>query len=146
MNLLFAQNYNFFAYVGHLFYNFLCIFAGVKKRLFLYYIVLFLLLLVGCKRTPENPKPDNLIDSAKLTDMMTEQLVIESVIFFAPPDSNKIALSIHLYNDFLLKHHVTKEQYNQSVAYYFADREQSNVIMHRISDRLIAEREEKLKE
>ncbi len=102
--------------------------------------------MFGCKKKAEIPEPTNLIDKATLTNMMTEQLEIESLIFFSPPDTNKRELSIHLYNDFLLRHHVTKEQYSASVSYYFSNKEQSNEILQQVSDNLIAKRQAILNE
>lgn len=120
----------------------------MKNRYFIVGIFLVLTTFIGCKNKSV-PEPDNLIAKDSIVGMLSDQLVIEASVFFMQPDTadlNRKKPSVALYNDFFLKHHITQEQYRESVGYYFSDSEQAKEIMRNVADTLSARRQRLVKE
>ena len=83
--------------------------------------------------------PADLIGEDTIVQMVTEQLVIESTIFNAPPTYDKDGLARALYSQFFEKHNVTVPRYRASITYYFADKERMDDIMMQAKARIDAE-------
>ena len=64
--------------------------------------------------------------------MMTEQLIMESVIFEMPQDTNKQEISEKAYAAWFQKYKVTREQFEQSVDYYCSDDMDAERIMTKV--------------
>lgn len=99
---------------------------------FLFVLSAVTLLFASCKREEVKMPPANLIEEDKMVEMVTEQLTMESMIFFAPQDTNKAKMTYSAYAAWFQKYGVTSEQFETSVQYYFADREMGANLMHRV--------------
>lgn len=99
--------------------------------------LLFLaLVLCACNKKQLTPRPDNLIEFEKMVDIMAESYVIESMVYFLPPDSDKTTITRSLYSDFFLKNNITKDQYNASIKYYLAEKNSAELLLKNVSDKI----------
>lgn len=90
------------------------------------------LLLVACRQDIERQQPANLIPEEKVIEMMTEQLILESVIFEMPQDTNKQVVAEKAYAAWFQKYKVTPQQFEQSVDYYCSDDQDAERIMTKV--------------
>lgn len=99
-------------------------------------ILLALSLLVSCNKKQLQKKPAQLIPVEKMTDIIAESYLIESMINFSSGDSSKQALTQNLYADLFRKYGITKEQYISSITYYLSEKDQANEILTESSEKL----------
>ena len=119
-------------------FQFICTFAAVKK-IAQFCLFVPLLFLTACSSKPAVEPPADLIGEDTIVQMVTEQLVIESTIFNAPPDYDKNGLTRALYSQLFDKYNVTVPRYRSSLTYYFADKERMNDILSRAKERIDAQ-------
>lgn len=95
-----------------------------------------LLTVAACSKTELRIKPAHLIPEDKFVEMVTEQLVMESVIFYASPEIDKAKLTRSSYAEWMKKYGITREAYETSVNYYFTNEDDSERIMNRVRENL----------
>ena len=98
-----------------------------------------LLLLTACAPKPKVEPPADLIGKDTIVQIITEQLIIESTIFNAPPVYDKDGLSRALYPQLFEKYNVTAPRYRSSITYYFTDKEQMNDILTQAKEKIDAQ-------
>ena len=113
------------------------------KKIVRFCLFVPLLLLVSCTSKPVVTPPADLIGEDTMVQMIAEQLIVESIVFNAPPDCNKEELSRAHYSQFFEKYNVTVPRYNSSLTYYFADKKRMEDIMAR-AKALIDQKKESL--
>ena len=116
------------------------IFAVVKNRPFLLAFLVIATLFVACNKKQLTPKPDHLIPFNQMVEIMAESYLIESMIYFLPPDSDKIVITQTLYNDLFVKNNISKNQYNSSIKYYLADKISAEKLLNAVSDQIATKR------
>ena len=88
-----------------------------------------LLFLAACSSKPAVEPPSDLIGRDTIVQMVSEQLVIESTVFNAPPNYDKDGLTRALYSQMFEKYNIDVPRYRASLSYYFADKERMNDIL-----------------
>jgi hypothetical protein len=114
----------------------------VKNRPLLLALLVFATLFVACNKKRLTPKPDHLIPFNQMVEVMADSYLIESMIYFLPPDSNKITITQTLYNDLFVKNKISKNQYNSSIKYYLADQILAEKLLNAVSDKISTKRKQ----
>jgi hypothetical protein len=106
-----------------------------------FYIVLILIAMVvsSCNKKQLMPKPSNLIPYDNMVVIIADSYVIESMVYYLSPDSDKVAITKSLYYDLFNKNNITKEQFTSSISYYLAEKSSAEKLLKSVSDN-IAER------
>ena len=106
-----------------------------------FYIVLILIAMVvsSCNKKQLMPKPNNLIPYDNMVVIIADSYVIESMVYYLSPDSDKVAITKSLYYDLFNKNNITKEQFTSSISYYLAEKSSAEKLLKSVSDN-IAER------
>lgn len=111
-------------------FQFIRTFAAVKKViLFCLFVPLFL--FVSCKGKPLVTPPDDLIEEDTIVQMIADQLIVESVVFNAPPQYDKETLAQAHYALLFEKYKIPIDRYRSSLTYYFGDKERMERVMNR---------------
>lgn len=63
--------------------------------------------------------------------MIADQLILESLVFNAPPEFDKESLAQAQYSQFFDKYNVTVPRYRSSLTYYFTDKKRMEDMMTR---------------
>lgn len=113
------------------------------KKVVLFCLFVPLFFLVSCTKKPVVALPADLISEDTIVQMLSEQLVVESLVFNAPPEYNKEELSWAQYSQLFEKYHIEIPRYCSSLEYYFADKERMEDILNR-AKALIDEKKEAL--
>ena len=104
------------------------------------YLFIFILLLSSCYNTHDGekiPKPDDLIDRNKLVLVITDMEIAESTIKEKQNLGQEIdGLQEGYYFAIFEKHEITKEQFENSMAYYKQDLDELNDIYEEVITRL----------
>ena len=91
----------------------------MKFRLLIFFLVLF---FAGCKS--RNKIPQNILPQAKmqavLQDMIRADKFLTDFVFIKDTSLNKDTASIKLYEQVFRIHHISKENFQQSFAFYRA--------------------------
>lgn len=109
----------------------------MKRGHRLLFLPLLLLLLSCCDHKPERHRPPELIEESKMVEMLTDQLLIEAVIFEMPVDSNKQVFTRQYYAGWFKKYNVTQKQFEESLDYYFNDDKDVERIMTQVQKNLV---------
>lgn len=102
-------------------------------------LLLPLLFLASCSPKAKVEPFADLIGEDTIVQMVSEQLVIESTIFNAPPTYDKDGLTRALYSQLFEKYNVTVPRYKSSLSYYFADKERMDDILKRAQAKIDAQ-------
>ena len=97
-----------------------------------------MLFLAACSSKPMVEPPADLIGEDTVVQLVAEQLVIESMVFNAPPEYNKDVLTRALYSQLFEKYNVTIPRYRSSLTYYFTDQKKMNDILTQAKARIDA--------
>ena len=123
-------------------FQFIRTFAAVKK-IVRFCLLLPLLLLYACSSKPVVEPPADLVGEDTIVQLIAEQLIVEALVFNAPPEYDKGELTRAYYSQLFDKYHITIPRYRSSLAYYFADKERMEDILNRAKD-LIDKKKESL--
>ena len=80
--------------------------------------------------------PADLIPEDTMAFLISEQLVIESTIFNAPPEYDRNALAREFYSQFFDQYGISVPRYQSSISYYFSDKDRMSGIMSRAKARI----------
>ena len=119
-------------------FHFIRTFAAVKKTA-RFCLLLSLLFLASCSSKPVVEAPADLIGEDTIVQMVTEQLVIESTVFNAPPTYDKDGLTRALYSQLFEKYHVSIPRYRSSLTYYFSDKKRMEKILTQAKEKIDAQ-------
>ena len=93
----------------------------------------------GSKNSPKTQKPDNLISKEKITDIMLDVYIVESVIYLKSQRGIDIGLYATVYyNSTFKKHNVTRKQFTSSLAYYLETDNNASSLFLDVINRLVA--------
>lgn len=107
--------------------------------------LLILTLFSGCRKTVQTERPADLIPYEKMVDVTTEAYIIESMIYFLPPDSDKVGLSRSMYYHMFDENNISKEQYVSSINYYLAEKKSAEKFLRAVQDEISVKRDDYLK-
>ena len=103
-------------------------------------VVIILLTIVGfisCKKNKNISikKPEQLIEKSKLSKVITEAYIIESVIYFKAQRGGDYTLYTTVYYNALFKKYgISKRQFNESLKYYIeTDKDVSELFLYAIN-------------
>lgn len=99
-------------------------------------LLLITVLFCACNKKQLTPKPDHLIPFDKMVNVMAESYVIESMVYYLPPDSDKTTITRSLYSDLFTKNKITKDQFNASIKYYLAEKTSAERILNAVSNKI----------
>jgi len=99
-----------------------------------------LLTITGCHKKQIMDKPERLIPYDKLINIIVDSYLIESYVYMAPADSDKIEMTKALYYDMFTRYKVTKAEFVSSIDYYFGDEDLANKMMAEASKRFAEKR------
>ncbi len=111
----------------------------MKMRRFFIVLMLLSVTLSGCNKKQLMPKPNNLIPYDNMVLIIADSYVIESMVYYLSPDSDKVTITKSLYYDLFNKYNITKEQFTSSISYYLAEKSSAEKLLKSVSDN-IAER------
>jgi len=111
----------------------------MKMRRFFIVFMLLCVTLSGCNKKQLMPKPNNLIPYDNMVLIIADSYVIESMVYYLSPDSDKVTITKSLYYDLFDKYNITKEQFTSSISYYLAEKSSAEKLLKSVSDN-IAER------
>lgn len=95
---------------------------------------------IGCNNAEtELTKPANLIEESTFTDMIAEQLIIESTIFYAPAEENKKEIANKFYEEWIEKYNVTPDIFQDNIDYYFGTEKSAEKIMNEVKEKIQAQ-------
>lgn len=104
-----------------------------------------LLILWGCSPV-EPPKPENLIPQDKFVEILEDIHIGDAILSNLQRHNRKEKIiARHYYNSIYEKHDITREQFDQSMAYYAAQPEQLDGIHSQVVKN-ITEKKERLSE
>ena len=106
-------------------------------RIFLFLPLLF---LAACSSKPVVKPPADLIGKDTIVQIVADQLIVESLVFNAPPQYNKDTLTRALYAQLLEKYNITIPRYQSSLTYYFSDKKRMEDIMNRAKSQIDAKK------
>ena len=101
------------------------------KKIVRFCLLLPLLLLYACSSKPVVEPPADLVGEDTIVQLIAEQLIVEALVFNAPPEYDKGELTRAYYSQLFDKYHITIPRYRSSLAYYFADKERMEDILNR---------------
>ena len=110
----------------------------MKKIAWFGFVLLLVLASVSCTKKSAVTPPADLISEDTIVQMITEQMILESFVFNAPPQYNKDALSQAHYSQLFEKYNVTIPRYRSSLSYYLSDKERMVNIMNRVKSQIEA--------
>jgi hypothetical protein len=106
--------------------------------------IAFFILMVGCndkKRVME--KPDNLINRITLVNILAESYLIESTLQVTPTDTvHKDELSRRYYKDLFDRYHITRDQFESSIAYYISEEKSAEKLLNDASAMIVNKKRE----
>ena len=107
-----------------------------KLKIGLVFLVISFMFLNGCQKKRVVPPPPNLIPYDSMVVILEETFIIESIVYYTPPDSDRLSVTRSLYADLFKQHGITKEQYVSSINYYLADKERAEDLLRSVTDRI----------
>lgn len=112
----------------------------MKRNRYFIAITLIALLVSGCNKKQLMHKPDNLIPFDNMVKVISDSYVIESMIYYISPDSDKVSITRSLYSDLFNRYNITKEQYTSSIKYYLAEKSSADKLLKSVSDNIAVRR------
>ena len=103
------------------------------KRTVVLYVICMLLLCAACDR-----KPKGLIEEAQMTELLTDAYQLEGFYAVERGMDSVItdAVIVATYDSIFAKHGVTRQQFDESMAYYMRHSDKFEVIHKRVVERL----------
>jgi hypothetical protein len=117
----------------------------MKKTKVITLLFFVLVTIAGCHKKQILEKPERLIPYDKLVNIIADSYLIESNVYMAPQDSDRVVMSKELYYDMFKSYKVTKDEFIASINYYLGDEDLANKMMAEASDRLAKKRKEYFK-
>ena len=90
----------------------------------------------GCQKKKVMPPPPNLIPYDSMVVILEKTFIIESIIYYTPPDSDRLSATRTLYADLFNQYGITKEQYISSINYYLADKSRAEQLLRDVSEKI----------
>lgn len=112
----------------------------VKQKHALIAILVITVLLSACNKKQLMPKPSNLIPYDMMVNVMAESYVIESMVYYLSPDSDKVTITRSLYSNLFNKYNITNDQFRTSIKYYLAEKSSADKILKSVSDNISEKR------
>lgn len=100
-----------------------------------------MLLIVSCNKTIQTEKPSDLIPYNQMIDITTQAYIIESMLYFLPPDSDKVTISRSMYYNMFEENKISKEQYVSSINYYLAEKKSAEKFLRAVQDKISIQRD-----
>lgn len=107
-----------------------------KLKIGLVFLVIPFLLLNGCQKKKVMPPPPDLIPYDSMVVILEKTFIIESIIYYTPPDSDRLSATRTLYADLFNQYGITKEQYISSINYYLADKSRAEQLLRDVSEKI----------
>jgi hypothetical protein len=112
----------------------------VKQKHTLIGLFIIAVLLSACNKKQLMPKPNNLIPYDKMVDIMAESYVIESMVYYLSPDSDKVTITRSLYSNLFNEYNITNDQFRTSIKYYLAEKSSADKILQSVSENIAEKR------
>lgn len=112
----------------------------VKQKHALIAIFVITVLLSACNKKQLMPKPNNLIPYDKMVNVMAESYVIESMVYYLSPDSDKVTITRSLYSNLFNKYNISNDQFRTSIKYYLAEKSSADKILKSVSENISEKR------
>lgn len=101
-----------------------------------------LIFVSSCNKTIQTEKPSDLIPYKQMIDITTQAYIIESMIYFLPPDSNKATISRSMYYNMFEENKISKDQYVSSINYYLAEKKSAEKFLRAVQDKISIQRDQ----
>ena len=112
------------------------------KKIIFYFLLLLALFSACSKKKQIIPKPNNLIPYDTMTVIMSETFLIEGMLYYLPPDSDRTASALSVYSDLFARYNISKDQFISSVRYYLADKTTSEELLTKVAQIVEAKKDE----
>lgn len=110
----------------------------------LVFLAIAMVFFVGCndkKRVME--KPDHLINRITLVNILAESYLIESTLQVSPTDTIlKDELARRYYKELFDRYHITREQFESSLAYYISEEKSAEKLLNDASAMIVNKKRE----
>ena len=106
------------------------------KKYSIFLFVVLICFVSACNKKQLQKKPENLISTDKITDIISDILLIESMINTIPADSNKMQMINTYYSDLFKRYNVTKEEFEESIDYYLSNEDDVAKIFDEVNVKL----------
>lgn len=100
-----------------------------------------LLIVSSFNKTIQTEKPSDLIPYNQMIDITTQAYIIESMLYFLPPDSDKVTISRSMYYNMFEENKISKEQYVSSINYYLAEKKSAEKFLRAVQDKISIQRD-----
>lgn len=112
----------------------------VKQKHTLIVFFAIIVLFSACNKKQLMPKPDDLIPYDKMVNVMAESYVIESMVYYLSPDSDKVTITRSLYSNLFNKYNISNDQFRTSIMYYLAEKSSAEKILKSVSENISEKR------
>lgn len=107
------------------------------NKVFSFLLIIFCLFTsVSCNKKMMKEKPKDLIPWDSMVVILADGCITESSLFFAPRQYDKQILTRYAYQELFERHHITREQYLNSMGYYFSDEESAQKMLDEIEQKV----------
>jgi len=105
-----------------------------KIEKYKFYLFFLTALFFACNNGQFKQKPANLIPFNNMVEILSETYLIESMIYFLPPDSDRVLMAQSIYSELFIKHSISKEQFVNSIRYYLQDKKRADELLTEVSN------------
>lgn len=114
------------------------------KRIGLYIVFFLISLMISCGNKELQEAPADLIPRNEMIDIVVDTWLLESTIHTMVKQQEQFEpASVTLYAEFFKEHHISKEQYINSLEFYIGEQKASEIFIRECIRRL-EERQEEL--
>lgn len=99
----------------------------------------------GCHKIAKVDKPADLIPYEQMVEITANSYIIESMVYFLPPDSDKVRISRNLYYHLYEEQKVTKDQFVSSVNYYVSEKKMADKFLRDVQENVTLKRDDFIK-
>ena len=108
----------------------------MNKVITILLIILCLFTGISCNKKMMKEKPKDLIPWDTMVVVLADGCITESALFFAPRQYDKQILTRYAYQELFERHHITREQYMNSMGYYFSDEETGKKLLDEVEQKV----------
>lgn len=100
------------------------------------FLCLPIIICFGCRNQPTAPKPEYLIAEDTLAVILSETFIIEAELSARNPET-RYPLIMGYYDSLFSKHHITKENFIESLNYYTSKDKKDITFLENITNNLM---------
>ncbi|HNY62967.1 MAG TPA: DUF4296 domain-containing protein [Bacteroidales bacterium] len=107
-----------------------------KLKIGLVFLLIPFLFMNGCQKKKVVPPPPDLIPYDSMVVILEKTFIVESIVYYTPPDSDRLSVTRALYADLFNQYGITKEQYISSINYYLAEKSRAEQLLRDVTEKI----------